>query len=294
MSRSTNIVAGGAKRVGFTLIELLVVIAIITLLVALLMPSLKQAKDLAKRAACMANVHSQVVAAASYTVNYNDHMPETNVWKGQRTHNYYDTGWGAGAQVAVAGSIAEGGGFNGEALGMLHTQWFGVGLLVLEKFLPTNEVSLCPDTRWTGLYSDGWKPSTGWRLPEAMQAWWKSGTSPGRFQGTYVLNSVPQYDSPARGRMRPGKAFLDPLSGTTRPITSFLQCYTGGNIPGFPPFYEGGHKQKAVISGYVDGAATSWEMPTALWSDYSHVWGNISVRPTEVFWPWASERHGSR
>ena len=47
-----------ARRMrGFTLIELLVVIAIISLLVSILIPSLKRAKELARRAVCASNLH---------------------------------------------------------------------------------------------------------------------------------------------------------------------------------------------------------------------------------------------
>ncbi len=46
------------QRKAFTLIELLVVIAIIGMLLAVLVPGLKKAKDLGKRAVCLAHLHA--------------------------------------------------------------------------------------------------------------------------------------------------------------------------------------------------------------------------------------------
>ncbi|MCK4340520.1 MAG: type II secretion system protein [Phycisphaerae bacterium] len=54
------------RTTAFTLIELLVVVAIISLLMAILLPSLGQAKEQARRAYCLANLRSIGQAAFSY------------------------------------------------------------------------------------------------------------------------------------------------------------------------------------------------------------------------------------
>jgi prepilin-type N-terminal cleavage/methylation domain-containing protein len=62
-------------RKGFTLIELLVVIAIIALLVSILLPSLSRARELAKRAVCMANLNGIGKAMGLYKAGNNDSYP---------------------------------------------------------------------------------------------------------------------------------------------------------------------------------------------------------------------------
>ena len=57
-------------RRGFTLIELLVVIAVIALLVSLLVPSLRHAKELAKDVLCQSNQHSILIAVQMYDQDY--------------------------------------------------------------------------------------------------------------------------------------------------------------------------------------------------------------------------------
>jgi len=60
---------------GFTLIELLVVVSIIGLLVAILLPSLRRARDQGKMAACAANLHQIGTAIHAYASEYNGYIP---------------------------------------------------------------------------------------------------------------------------------------------------------------------------------------------------------------------------
>jgi prepilin-type N-terminal cleavage/methylation domain-containing protein len=62
-------------RTGFTLIELLVVVAIIALLLAILLPSLTRAREQARRAVCLANLHQMGNAFGLYAADSNQFLP---------------------------------------------------------------------------------------------------------------------------------------------------------------------------------------------------------------------------
>lgn len=60
---------------GFSLIELLVVIAVIALLLAVTMPALAAAKEIAKKLVCSSNLHSVGIALMTYQHDHGSRLP---------------------------------------------------------------------------------------------------------------------------------------------------------------------------------------------------------------------------
>ena len=70
----------GAATPAFTLIELLVVIAIIAVLASLLLPALARAKNVARGAVCVSNLHQIGVASVTYSMDNNGNLPSFRTW----------------------------------------------------------------------------------------------------------------------------------------------------------------------------------------------------------------------
>jgi prepilin-type N-terminal cleavage/methylation domain-containing protein len=81
---------------GFTLIELLVVISIVALLVSILLPALRAARESAKTTQCQSNLRGLAQAGAIYASDWKEHLPffhtqtedgvgtgEYNLWTGR-------------------------------------------------------------------------------------------------------------------------------------------------------------------------------------------------------------------
>ena len=63
------------RKSGFTLVELLVVVAIIAIILSLLLPALRNAREAARGGVCMSNLHQVGLASIQYTMEYKGILP---------------------------------------------------------------------------------------------------------------------------------------------------------------------------------------------------------------------------
>jgi len=149
------------KLKAYTLVEVLVVISIISFLVAILIPCLGAARERAKRAVCMANLHSIGQGIFIYAHNYDDKLipgdfcVPWDVW-----------GWRSEEPGSEDSTYRE----------------VNLGHLVTSGALPkpgnNDHVFFCPSSRTP----DGELPSEGF-----VQAWGSSGT---QASITYMFNTA--------------------------------------------------------------------------------------------------------
>jgi len=188
------------RRSGFTLIELLVVIAIIAVLIALLLPAVQSAREAARRAQCLNNLHQLGLAVHNY-------VQQTNVLPLQCMYpaaGNISWGWSYGWGLALLPQLDQGTMYNAFNF---STGMFGnsstpnfcslgnttVGYMQLSVFIcPSDGSKIAPGTPYGGtnyvgnmggpgevaamtgtIVPNGWWVSQGWgnSIPYDIQNW---------------------------------------------------------------------------------------------------------------------------
>jgi prepilin-type N-terminal cleavage/methylation domain-containing protein/prepilin-type processing-associated H-X9-DG protein len=206
---------GRAGR-GFTLIELLVVIAIIALLVAMLMPALREVRRLAVRTTCKANVDALVTALHAYGAEYDGQMPLG-----------YHRVWNCGKQYNYCLCRDHGG----------KPHWLNFGYLYNAEVLPGPRSLYCPANTIGFLQFDHRRSGPG----DFDNPWPPGGGSATRVSyGTRPVEAWQGFSGPE-----------EPL-----PCDTDLQSDTAviGDIISSHTFVESAH-QDGVNMGYLDGSA---------------------------------------
>jgi prepilin-type N-terminal cleavage/methylation domain-containing protein/prepilin-type processing-associated H-X9-DG protein len=129
---------------GFTLVELLVVISIIALLIAILLPSLQKAREQARSAKCLANLHAQILAIIAYTTDNNGTLPGP-VHPAIKRKVYSFAGGGIGTDGSTSGAYAGNALDRAKSLTWVLQPYYGTrGTAENRENAVADEVASCP------------------------------------------------------------------------------------------------------------------------------------------------------
>ena len=137
------------RLLGFTLIELLVVISIIALLISLLLPALKKAKETARRAQCLSNLRQIMNGLHIYANEFDGRFPPSH-----EQHN-----------ASLTFELAAGGPNQAHYVGYYHelvvdgvvNQFLGHGTLYPLEIITDPRTFYCPSQRYDLFsYPIGW------------------------------------------------------------------------------------------------------------------------------------------
>ncbi|MFC1763058.1 DUF1559 domain-containing protein [Planctomycetota bacterium] len=116
------------KRRAFTLIELLVVIAVIAVLMGILMPSLKMAREQSRRSVCGSNLRGLGIATITYAASYDEKIPPSFYQNGNSPYRCYML-----FEVDVSQPW-------GQHIRLIHN----LGRLYTENYIKNGEAYYCP------------------------------------------------------------------------------------------------------------------------------------------------------
>lgn len=91
--REFNVATRRRHSVGFTLIELLVVIAVIAVLLAILFPGLRSAREAARRVKCMANLRQMQIGWQTYAEEHDGFIVNGQAWRWSSSSPNPGTPW---------------------------------------------------------------------------------------------------------------------------------------------------------------------------------------------------------
>ncbi len=125
-------------RVGFTLIDLLVSIAVMGVLVSLLLPSLKSARESARRVSCASNIRQVGYALQMYASDNKGHLPSSVFYLSQSLAEL------AAVQETMVLRVDGAQRSFDRASGLNRVMWDGLGLLIKLDYLSHPGSFYCP------------------------------------------------------------------------------------------------------------------------------------------------------
>ncbi len=305
------------RRRGFTLVELLVVISIIAILISLLLPALAKARFWANVTVCANNQRQIYLATAEYSNENLGYMPGSDAFEYVQggtyatSYGYYPWEWvdGPGTPAPLPPGV----------IWSQTVRWFGVGVLIGQKYLLADATVNCPDfyiSPASNTPNSNYSPRQGvFTLPQLYSNAVAQGDTPEQIanacfgQGSYILDTVPYYQeydpsganydatNESNGKMGlPGSHGGYWSNGllVVPHITALIMCLTTyADQPGIQPATIT-HEMKGVNCTYIDGHTQWLPIHQATWNMFNSIAYPASdggdMRGAYTLWPWATQQ----